>query len=165
MGGFTIAEAISTILIDIHQSYLNIAWLFRYNNLRYSAKGAKKTSRPTSIRNFINAADIDCFPSVHLAAKCTRSWIYNSSQPVGTTQWLIGLESVPRIDNHVVFPESLPLKVETLLFRNFDSSYSLPRVFLRIPDLASVFDRLVLKILTQLDLKQVLCVMSGVKVL
>ncbi|KAG9533585.1 heme-dependent catalase, partial [Aureobasidium melanogenum] len=65
----------------------------------------------------------------------------------------------------MILPESLSLKVEALLLGDLDCSHGLPGILFRVPDLAGILDRLVVQILTQLDLKEVLCVVCGMEVL
>lgn len=116
-----------------------------------------------SVWNLVNALDVDLLPAVHLPSQRARSGVDDSPQPIRATQRLIGLQSVPRVNSDMVFPESLPLEIETLLLRDLKSRDGLPGVLLRVPHFANVFNRLVLEVLAKLHLEQVLSVVFVVE--
>lgn len=65
----------------------------------------------------------------------------------------------------MIFPEILHLPVEAILSGHHQRCDRLPGVFLRIPDLAGVFDGLVVEVFQQLELQQVFGVVVAVEVL
>lgn len=65
----------------------------------------------------------------------------------------------------MIFPEILHLPVEAILLGHHERCNCLPRIFLRIPDFAGVFDGLVVEVFQQLELQQVFGVVVAVEVL
>jgi hypothetical protein len=72
---------------------------------------------------------------------------------------------MPWVEPNMVFPECLPRRNHTTLLGNNNLGHSLPRVFLSIPLLSSVLNRLILKILTKLNLEKILRIILGIELL
>jgi hypothetical protein len=72
---------------------------------------------------------------------------------------------MPWIKSDVVLPNYLPRRNKRVLLRNDNFGQRLPRVLLGIPFFSSVLNGLVIKILEKLDLKEVLLLVLGIKVL
>jgi hypothetical protein len=72
---------------------------------------------------------------------------------------------MPWVKSNMVFPESLPSRNHTVLLGNDNLGHSLPRVFLSIPLLSSVLNRLILKVLAKLNLKEILRIILGIELL
>jgi hypothetical protein len=121
--------------------------------------------KDTTIRDLINACHIDLLPRVHLVAECSAGWLHNPSKPVRRPKRLQILQSMPWIKSDVVLPGCLPRRNKRFLLRNDNFCHRLTRVLLGIPFFSSVLKGLVLKILEKLDLKEVLRLVLGIKVL
>ena len=65
----------------------------------------------------------------------------------------------------MIFPERLELVIERILLGDHQLRYRLPWVFLWIPHLACIFDWLIVKVLAELELKEIFSVVSTVEVL
>jgi hypothetical protein len=65
----------------------------------------------------------------------------------------------------MVFPERLPSRNHTVLLGHDDLGHCLPRVFLSIPLLSSVLNRLILEVLAELNLEEILRIILGIEVL
>ena len=104
-------------------------------------------------------------PTIHLPPQAAARRIHHLPQSIRTAQRLQRLQAQPRINPHVIFPEALQLVVKTLLLGNHQLRHRLPGVFLRIPDLPRVLDRLIAQILQQLELPEIFGVVLGVEIL
>lgn len=76
---------------------------------------------------------------------------------------LENLETMSGVETLMILPKRLSRKDVTILLRNHNLSHDLPRVFLGVPTYYCILNRLLVKILTELDLKQVSRVVLAVE--